>query len=427
MARKAKGTSFVARGAAYASVIVAPRKRLARTLAGIVEPEDTAGAQAWAVVLQELVGALRESGRSSEIEDKIATALQVGRDDPADGLARVRAGIGKLRAARGEARITAPAASKGPTTFQTFAKRWTSGELHRLDPDLVKDVAHDKNMSRLQTYVYPVIGDRPLNEITIEHAKDVLRRVPREKSRETRRHVAQLMTRILNLAVFPGGLLPISPLPRGFLPKLGPRKAFSYLYPTEDAALLACADVPLINRVLYGFLCREGMRSSEALALTWGDLDLRHGAVQLDENKTDDARAWALDKGVLAALKLWQVRVPHKPTDAVFAGIQNPGHLADSFRDHLRLAGVDRPELFKSSKARRQIRLHDCRATFVTLALANGKTEGWVTDRTGHKSSGQIATYKRSARLVKELRLGPLTSLDRAIPELRKRRAKHAA
>jgi hypothetical protein len=32
----------------------------------------------------------------------------------------------------------------------------------------------------------------------------------------------------------------------------------------------------------------------------------------------------------------------------------------------------------------------------VTLSLANGKTFDWVADRTGHKSTGQIATYKQA-------------------------------
>jgi integrase len=33
---------------------------------------------------------------------------------------------------------------------------------------------------------------------------------------------------------------------------------------------------------------------------------------------------------------------------------------------------------------RAQFRAHDLRGTFVTLALANGKSETWVADRTGH-------------------------------------------
>jgi hypothetical protein len=39
-------------------------------------------------------------------------------------------------------------------------------------------------------------------------------------------------------------------------------------------------------------------------------------------------------------------------------------------------------------------------------------------DRSGHKSSIMIATYRRAARSAKEVGLGPLKPLDEAIPEL---------
>ncbi len=52
------------------------------------------------------------------------------------------------------------------------------------------------------------------------------------------------------------------------------------------------------------------------------------------------------------------------------------------------------------------------------MSLANGKSEAWVQDRTGHKSSLMINRYRRAARTAAELHLGDFTSLDEAIPEL---------
>jgi hypothetical protein len=60
---------------------------------------------------------------------------------------------------------------------------------------------------------------------------------------------------------------------------------------------------------------------------------------------------------------------------------------ADLFRSDLADAHVERPELFGRSNTRRPIRVCHLRATFVTLSLANNRTEAWVADRTGHKSS----------------------------------------
>jgi integrase len=66
--------------------------------------------------------------------------------------------------------------------------------------------------------------------------------------------------------------------------------------------------------------------------------------------------------------------------------------------EHLKVAGVERPSLFEKSATRLPLRAHDLRATFVTLSLASGKTEAWVSDRTGHKSSTMINRYRRRAR-----------------------------
>ena len=165
------------------------------------------------------------------------------------------------------------------------------------------------------------------------------------------------------------------------------------------------------------------MRRSEAGTLTWGDVDLDRGGVTLDENKTDDPRAWALDPAVGRALKAWWTRCG-KPDDSapVFVDeAQKPlrlARIAEALRDHLKAAGVTRAALYTRTKSRQPIRVHDLRATFITVSLANGKSEAWVSDRTGHRSSVMINRYRRAARPLAELRLGTLTSLDDAIPEL---------
>ncbi|HMY21675.1 MAG TPA: tyrosine-type recombinase/integrase, partial [Polyangium sp.] len=88
------------------------------------------------------------------------------------------------------------------------------------------------------------------------------------------------------------------------------------------------------------------------------------------------------------------------------------------YRGHLADAGIDRANLFERTKARQPIRIHDTRATFITIMLANGKSEAWVQDRTGHKSSQMINRYRRAARTAAELALGNLAPLYQAIPEL---------
>src|SRR5690606_8873528 len=132
------------------------------------------------------------------------------------------------------------------------------------------------------------------------------------------------------------------------------------------------------------------------------------GSVRLDDNKTDDPRSWALQPDVVAALRAWREILAERsaglvaPTARVIVGLRRGKgvdleHGAIHFRDHITLAGVTRPELFERSTSRQPIRLHDLRATFVTVSLANGRTDAWVTDRTGH-SLGQLEKYRRTAR-----------------------------
>tara|TARA_B100001750_G_scaffold82490_1_gene65408 strand:- start:2575 stop:3933 length:1359 start_codon:yes stop_codon:yes gene_type:complete len=315
--------------------------------------------------------------------------------------------------------------SRPNITFREFGEQWTSGALNRRWPDQVKKKKTAKaDRQRLEKHVYGLIGHIPVAEVTLDHAEAVMAALPNELKPATRWQVAQVIHRVLSLAVYPARLIESSPLPKGFMPNKDDDKAFSFLYPGEDEMLMGTTTVPLAMRVYWGFLAREGMRAGEAVRLTWADLDLVRGAVRLDENKTGDPRAWALDPGVTRALRRYHQMVGAGAGDLVF--LDPEGKPLDSkrnqvrpFRRALKEAGVDRPELFERNDRRVPIRVHDLRATFITISLANGKTETWVADRTGHKSSVMINGYRRGARRVSELGLGTLKPLDQAIPELR--------
>jgi integrase len=83
-------------------------------------------------------------------------------------------------------------------------------------------------------------------------------------------------------------------------------------------------------------------------------------------------------------------------------------HLAEQIRNDFRRVGVERAQLFEGSDTRQRFRAHDLRATFVTIALATGKTETWVSDRTGHDGHSMIERYRRKARTWNLGELGPL-------------------
>jgi integrase len=367
-----------------------------------------------------LIAKLRTAGRG----DFIPTALDKAATLPDERLAALGKLVDGLCA--GTVRPKGEAALAGTMTLQTFAERWTSGELARLHPDHIrtkKSAGDDKG--RLEKHVYPVIGHVALASFRLEDAEAVMRSLPPELSPASRRHVAGSLARLMRLAVYPCRILAVSPLPPGFLPSLRNRKTGSFLYPAEEAKLLACIDVPLHYRMLYGVLAREGMRRSEAANLLWQFLDLEQGTITLEHHKTAEhsgARTWALDASTAEALRRWRRLRPGGDDQRVFrtgrGGRVHVRNVADCLRSHLTLAKVDRDELHRGSERRMRMRVHDLRATFVTLALALDRSETWVTDRTGHTSSAMLQRYRRAARMAAELGLGWLAPMHETIPEL---------
>lgn len=352
---------------------------------------------------------LAERGRA-DVADRLATALGEATTPVA-----LQDAVGAIDIVCEQSKDLAP----GTSTVRELGEQWVSGELARRYPDHVKAKKRPSADRRiLEDHVYPVIGRTPVAAVTLGDCERVManlpklnphRSVPTPMAVATRRHVAQVVHRLFGLAAYPMRLIAESPLPRGFLPKLGAPKPKQYLYPDEEAKLLACTQVPLLDRILYGVLSREGMRFSEAVGLGWDDLDLERGVLRLDRNKTDDPRSWAMDPSVVAALARWKTESPGTP--GPFAGVRDDKRQAARLRKHLLLAGVDRAELHETTEARVQMRAHDLRATFVTLSLATGRSETWVADRTGHKTSAMIFRYRRAARTLADIGAGALKPL----------------
>jgi len=388
---------------------IAPGPEGRETLALPFFPEEGEAAQARAALVGELLAGLVAAGQAEELRrDVVRTLCSLPEGDELQAHVRfVRSKLISGAYVRGD---------RG-TTVRALGQDWTSGTLARRFPDHVRAKrSADQDERFLRLYVYPTLGDVPVSAVRLEHLQAVMGGLPSRLGAASRRHVAQVLARLLALAVYPCQLLERSPVPKGFLPRV-PRPSFAFLYPAEEARLLACRQVPLLRRVLYGVLAREGLRREEAARAQWFQVDLERGILLLSHHKTSattGARGWRLGADVVEVLRWWRRRTPGPD---VFPGVAT-SNLARQLRADLALAGVDRAELFEGEGARRRLRAHDLRATFVTLALAAGRSEAWVTDRTGHTSSEVLARYRRGARLAAEVGLGWLASMAEAIPEV---------
>lgn len=315
-----------------------------------------------------------------------------------------------------ERKAEASPAPNGPT-FGDVARRWTSGELARTYPDHVraKRSAAD-DVQRLDAYVLPHLKDTPIAELTLDDVDRVMLALPAHLAPGTRRQVAQVVAKVLALAVYPLKARAANPIPRGWLPRVPKSSQRKQEIPHSDEhdAFLACPVVPFALRLFCGFTAREMMRHDEAERLTWADLDLERGLVRLDENKTDDPREWDLDPGTTRALARWRRMLGDPPrTSLVF--VDEAGRRLrvrpDAYRAELaRVVSPEaRPELYQGGKKTKPTGIHALRALGVTAALAAGRSEAWVRRRTGHKSSTMVATYT-GRQLMR-----PLASLDAAL------------
>lgn len=401
-----RGGVKVFEGRVYARVRYGKNERLEPRLPWAT-PADKEAAKERASFIGELCDALLACGRRDLIR---TTAEHAASATTAQKLETIRKAV---------AAIAKGAAAAGPSlaTFYDVAEMWTSGELRKKHPDHVRSKADFKiEKGRLKRYIYPHLKDVPVSAFEVAHGDLVMAHLPpaRVKKSATRRAVAQIILTVMNLAVMPLRLIKVNPLPRGWLPRIEKRKMYTCLFPREEAMLLRCKEIDEELRLFFGILDREGMRVSELLDSEWWQWNLHEGAFTATKNKTDDPRMWALRDDTARAMRIWHERRGKKQSTpfATIAGEKDAKlWLATKLREALKLAGVERTELFESTEYTGQLRAHDLRATFVTVSLAEGKADTWIRDRTGHKSTTMIDRYRRTARQFSELKLGSLVDL----------------
>ena len=374
--------------------------------------DDRDAAAARATMIAQLCETLVNAGRRDAVKRMARECALAPTAKDADVVVRAVAKITK-------GLIAGPA--NNLATFKDVADDWVSGKLRKDHPDHVrKKKSFAIERGRLRRYIYPLIKDVPVSAFEKRHGDLVMSKLParRIKTPGARRHIAQIINRVLNLAVMPLGLIKANPLPKGWLPRIESHRHYTCLFPREEAKLLGCEDVLEVERLFFGILDREGMRVSELADSDWWQWNHDEGAFTATKTKTDDPRMWATRPDVAAAMKIWFERhgkTKARPFVDMVPDEKSKVWIATRLRDALTAAGVTRRELFVSTEHTGKMRAHDLRATFVTVSLAEGKNETWIRDRTGHKTLAMIDRYRRTARQFEELKVGPLPDLVEAL------------
>jgi hypothetical protein len=176
---------------------------------------------------------------------------------------------------------------------------------------------------------------------------------------------------------------------------------------------------------------RCGRRLNELLRMLISQFDftLGTGTVFAHQQKTA-AQVWfPLDVGTAEGLQRF-ARLRHAGTDPhrarffvrpdgapINAKTTKPPKL---LRQHCMLAGIDRPELYTTTKTSRQLVVHDLRASCVTVMAAMGYSDNEIMEITGHETAEELKKYKRDSDVLARIGAGDgFEPLFLAIPELR--------
>jgi integrase len=192
-------------------------------------------------------------------------------------------------------------------------------------------------------------------------------------------------------------------------PDRGTKKAKAYLYPSEFQELISCDAVPLQWRRAIAVATYLYARAGELRALTWDDIDVERGLVQIHRGtdregatkstKTGIARRFAVEAALVPLLQAMH-------TEAGGAGqviaLPDDRHLARALRGLLEKAGLDRADLFAKDATRKNMTWHDLRATGLTWLAIRGDDPLKIMQRAGHSEFRTTQGYVREAEAVRE-------------------------
>jgi integrase len=325
-------------------------------------------------------------------------------------------------------------------TVRQLGEAWTSGKLleqHGAVNRLRKKAGAYIDSVTLAAHAYgvktrgpdaPAFGDMSVTAVTAEDLQAVMAAQPKEQRAETRIKQYNRLHRLFELAEFPCRLRleGTNPVKKYLRPAADADKLFCFLYPSEILAVLGAKHIPLARRVLYALAVYTGQRKGSLFAIRWKHADFEHGTLASFRTKTGRAQYFVADRGLMAVLAGWYAH-QGKPGDdepIVSSAIDvigcEPKRLAVALRDDLKAAGVTRALLFETDEANVEpLRFHDLRSTFCTWARRAGKSDPWISERTGQEVTGDmINRYDRGAQTLADLDYGPFPDISQALPEL---------
>lgn len=193
-----------------------------------------------------------------------------------------------------------------------------------------------------------------------------------------------------------------------------PRETYELDRPRKKYKLPVVLTVTEVNRILSNIdnlkhktiiscIYGAGLRRSEAINLTLGDIDSNHGRIVIKAGKSKKDRFSLLSEHLLCQLRLYY-RV-YQPKYWLFEGPNNGQYSASSIQKILKRA-------LKKSGIRKKATVHTLRHSFATHLLEQGVNLRHIQVLLGHNSSKTTEIYTHVCQTNVTKIKSPLDSLE---------------
>jgi len=276
------------------------------------------------------------------------------------------------------------------TTAETYLTAWLAEQKKHL-----KASTHEGYSKIVNNVLLPALGNLLLSDITRRKVRSLLDGIGSGNKRLA--NIQSVLRAALTAAVH-DDLIEVNPMygwtyARKEAPKS--RDKIDPFSPEEQAAILACCPPPLRN--LWQFMFWTGLRTSEMVALEWGDIDFLRGVAVVDKALTsaadepEDTKTTSGRREVKLLAPALAAITSQKSITFLAGGPVFSNHITgrrwDGDQQVRKSAWI--PVLRKSGVRYR--RPYQTRHTYASMMLSAGEHPMWVAQQMGHADWTMIA------------------------------------
>mgnify|MGYP000888901020 CR=1 FL=1 len=175
----------------------------------------------------------------------------------------------------------------GITSERVTLKDYLASWLENVARPNVKRTTYVNYQSAINKRIAPFLGNHILQELRPRHIDGWLKNLAKEGlARGTIRQTKTVLSTALKYAIYPAELIVSNPSTGLSIPRSAPKQVIerTLITPEQAAALFEHERYRPVLKLLY----HTGMRISEAMGLTWDDIDLKTGEITIVRQRIQD-------------------------------------------------------------------------------------------------------------------------------------------